>query len=125
VLAVGIGVNVAAFGLFNMFVLKPLPVRDPDTLVRLQRSAPGTFSSTYAYPSIAFYQNHAKTLSAVLASTDRDLALEDESKPVRARFVTANFFSELGAKISQGRLFEPGLDERADAAPIVVLSHSF
>ncbi|MGO4210484.1 hypothetical protein AB4043_06585 [Terriglobus sp. YAF25] len=34
VLAVGIGVNVAAFGLFNMFVLKPLPVRDPDTLVQ-------------------------------------------------------------------------------------------
>src|SRR5580765_8037481 len=43
VLAVGIGVNVAAFGVFNMFVLKPLPVRDPDTLVRLERSAPGSF----------------------------------------------------------------------------------
>src|SRR5215469_18898856 len=101
VLAVGIGVNVAAFGLFSMFVLKPLPVRDPDTLVRLQRSAPGAFSSIVAYPSIEFYRDHAKTLVVVLASTDRDLALEDESKPVRVRFVTANFFSELGAETSQ------------------------
>src|SRR5215469_3277091 len=125
VLAVGIGVNVAAFGLFNMFVLKPLPVRDPDTLVRLQRSAPGAFSSIVAYPSIEFYRDHARTLAVVLASTDRDLALEDESKPVRVRFVTANFFSELGAETSQGRVLEAGLDEPADAAPIVVLSHSF
>ncbi len=33
-LAVGFGVNVAAFGFFNVIVFKPLPVRDPDTLVR-------------------------------------------------------------------------------------------
>src|ERR1700733_1628309 len=29
VLAIGIGVNVAAFSFFNMVALKPLPVRDP------------------------------------------------------------------------------------------------
>src|SRR5215469_792321 len=102
VLAVGIGVNVAAFGLFNMFVLKPLPVRDPDTLVRLERIAPGSFASSVAYPSILFYRNHAKTLSEVLASTDREVLLEEDSKPVRARFVTGNFFHELGAETGIG-----------------------
>lgn len=125
VLAVGIGVNVAAFGLFNMFVLKPLPVRDPDTLVRLQRSAPGSFASVVAYPSIVFYRDHAKTLRSVMASTDREVVLESESKPVRARFVTANMFHELGAETGLGRLFDVERDERNDAAPIVVLSHTF
>ena len=33
VLAVGIGVNVSAFSLFNMVALKPLPVRDPASIV--------------------------------------------------------------------------------------------
>ncbi|MBS1798243.1 MAG: ABC transporter permease [Acidobacteria bacterium] len=125
VLAVGIGVNVAAFGLFNMFVLKPLPVRDPDTIVRLQRSAPGSFASVIAYPSIKFYRDHAKTLRAFMVSTDREILLESESKPIRARFISANLFRELGAETSQGRLFDPERDEQKDSAPVVVLSHTF
>jgi hypothetical protein len=40
VLAIGIGVNVAAFRVFNLLVLQPLPVRDPDSLIRLQRRYP-------------------------------------------------------------------------------------
>ena len=40
VLAIGIGVNVAAFSLFNMVALEPLPVRDPGSLVRLERRSP-------------------------------------------------------------------------------------
>lgn len=125
VLAVGIGVNVAAFGVFDMFVLKPLPVRDPNTLVRVERSGPGSFASMVAYPSIEFYRDHAKTLRAVLASTDREVVLERESKLVRARFVTANMFRELGAETAWGRLLNPERDERKDAAPVVVLSHTF
>src|SRR5580704_5384975 len=33
-LAVGIGINVAAFSFFNLLVLRPLPVRDPATLLQ-------------------------------------------------------------------------------------------
>lgn len=125
VLAVGIGINVAAFGVFDMFVLKPLPVRDPDTLVRIERSARDSFASMVAYPSIEFYRDHAKTLRAVLASTDREVVLEKESKLVRARFVTANMFRELGAETAWGRLLNTERDERKEAAPVVVLSHTF
>ena len=34
ILAIGIGVNVSAFSFFNMVALKPLPVRDPASIVR-------------------------------------------------------------------------------------------
>ena len=40
ILAVGIGVNIAAFGFFNLIVLRTLPVRDPGTLLRFQRATP-------------------------------------------------------------------------------------
>ena len=33
-LALGIGVNVAAFGFFDLMFLRPLPVRDPATLLQ-------------------------------------------------------------------------------------------
>ena len=45
-LALGIGVNVAAFGFFNLMVLRPLPVHDPATLLRFKRRA----QKNYAYP---------------------------------------------------------------------------
>ena len=34
-LALGMGINTAAFTFFNAFVLRPLPVREPEALVRL------------------------------------------------------------------------------------------
>src|ERR1043165_8224487 len=37
-LAIGIGANVAAFRFFNLVALRPLPVRDPDTLLRFYRA---------------------------------------------------------------------------------------
>ena len=54
VLAIGIGVNVSAFSLFNMVALKPLPVPDPDQIVRLERRSPNAYTSEMAYPSFAF-----------------------------------------------------------------------
>ena len=39
VLAIGISVNVSAFSLFDMVALKALPVRDPGSIVRLERRA--------------------------------------------------------------------------------------
>lgn len=125
VLALGIGVNVAAFGFFNLMALRPLPVRDPATLIRIHRRAPGSFSSNMPYPMMSFYREHARTLSAVLASAAASLHFENEDKPVDARFVTANFFSELGAAPKLGRLLDPNRDGAASAEPVAVLSHAF
>src|SRR5450432_2627423 len=43
-LAIGIGVNVAVFGFFNLLLLRPLPVRDPAALLRFDRGSRGDFS---------------------------------------------------------------------------------
>src|SRR5580704_7950432 len=67
-LAIGIGVNVAAFGFFDLMFLRPLRVRDPATLLRFHRRAPREgYAFTLPYPEIAFFREHSKTLSAVLA----------------------------------------------------------
>ncbi len=124
-LAFGIGVNVAAFGFFNLMVLRPLPVRNPHTLLRFKRRAPKSYASQIPYPEMAFFRDYAKTLSAVIALTDAKLAIEGTEKPLTAHFVTANFFSELGAQPTLGRLLDPAQDGALGAEPVVVLSQGF
>jgi hypothetical protein len=124
-LAIGIGVNVAAFGFFDLAVLRPLAVREPGTILRFHRRAPESYAYTLPYPEMAFIREYSKTLSAVLALNPARLTIEGEDKPVNAHFVTANFFSELGVAARLGRMLDPVRDAAGDAEPVVVLSQGF
>ena len=124
ILAIGIGVNVSAFSVFNMVALKPLPVRDPATIVRLERHSPNSYTSEMAYPSFLFYQQHARTLSAAMAVLGvPPMQIDDDIQPTSASFVTPNYFTELGTPAAYGRLFEPSLDTSPSAPPAVILSY--
>jgi predicted permease len=124
VLAIGIGVNVSAFSVFDMVALKPLPVSGADRIVRLERRSPNNYTSEMAYPSFLFYREHAKTLSAAMAVLGvPPMQVDDDLQPASASFVTANYFSELGTRAAYGRMFDPTLDDGPDAPPVVVLSY--
>jgi predicted permease len=126
VLAIGIGVNVSAFSLFDIVALKPLPVREPNRIVRLERRSPNAYTSEMAYPSFAFYRDHAKTLSAAMAVLGvPPMQIDDDVQPASASFVTPNYFTELGTPAAFGRLMDPVRDGDASAAPAVVLSYGF
>jgi len=125
VLAIGIGVNVTAFSFFNMVVLKLMPVHDPDSLVRLQRRSPEIITPVVPYPTVVFYREHARTLSAVMAMMGARMEIESDVQPVKADFVTVNYFRELGSLAACGRLLDPARDDASDAVPVVVLSFGF
>ncbi|HEV2416739.1 MAG TPA: ADOP family duplicated permease [Terriglobia bacterium] len=125
ILAVGIGVNVAAFNEFNTMVWKSLPVRDPNSLVNLQRRSPAGGTNIMPYPSLIFYREHTKTLSAVMATMSARLDFESDPQPVSASFATANYFAELGTAAACGRLMFPGRDDARSATPVAVLSFEF
>jgi predicted permease len=124
VLAIGIGVNVAAFSLFDMVALRPLPVPDADRLVRLERRSPDNYTSEMAYPSFLFYRNNSKTLSAAMAVLGIPPAhLDDDIQGTSASFVTPNYFTELGTRAAYGRMLNPVLDGSIDAPPVMVISY--
>ncbi len=124
ILAIGIGVNVSAFSVFNMVALKPLPVRDPASIVRLERRSLDQYTSEMAYPSFLFYQQHARTLSAAMAVLGvPPMQIDDDNLLTSASFVTPNYFAELGTHAAHGRLFEPTLDTSPSAPPAVILSY--
>jgi predicted permease len=124
-LGLGIGVNVAAFGFFNLMVLRPLPVRDPASLLHFLRRSRDNFADNFPYAEVAFYREHSKALSAVLALNFSKVAIDGDDKPLAAHFVTADLFRELGAEARLGRLLDPARDGTTDAEPVVVLGHGF
>lgn len=124
VLAIGVGVNVTAFSLFNMVALKPLPVPGADRLVRLERRSPEQYTSEMSYPSFLFYREHARTLSAAMAVLGvPPMEIDNDEQLSSAAFVTPNYFTELGTRAAYGRLLDPASDGSAKDAPAVVLSY--
>jgi predicted permease len=124
-LAIGIGVNVAVFGFFNLMVWRPINVRDPGTLLRFHRRGVTQYAFAVPYPEAAFFREHSRTLSAVLGVNSTSVSIEGEEKQLNANFVTGNFFRELGGASSLGRVLDPARDEASGAAPVIVLGHGF
>jgi predicted permease len=121
VLALGIGVCTLAFSLYNIAALQYLPVRDPATVVRIQRRSPGNINPGVPYASIAYYRDNAKSLSAVMATMRASpLVLNQDEQRVSSTFVSSNYFSELGGSAATGRLFDAARDDSASAAVCVL-----
>jgi len=126
VLAIGIGVNVAAFTIFDAVALKPLPVRDPGSLVRLERRSPNAYTDGAPYTSLLFYQKNAKTLSAVMGVMGvPPMQVDNDVQQAKASFATANYFTELGTPAAIGRLFDPTREGDPNTASSVVISYGF
>jgi predicted permease len=123
-LALGIGANTAIFSLVNAALFAPLPVREPERLVRVYTSDsrnPG-YSGT-SFPNFRDYEEQAKGSLESLAAYDWvPLSLSNGSSPelVFGQIVTANYFDVVGVRPVLGRGFAPVEDTRPD--PVAILS---
>jgi predicted permease len=132
-LALGIGVNTALFTLFNAVALRPLPVKDPDGIVKVYRKERGDSSlgisgssSSLSYPEYIAHRDGAQSFAALTAYADASLTLGGaEAEGIRGLLVAGNYFSTLGAEMALGRAIAPEECQTPGAAPVVVLSHSF
>lgn len=125
VLALGVGINLAAFQVFDAVAFTPLPVPGADRLVKIERRNPQGHSTSFSYPAFAFYREKAQTFSSTFAFVYGSVTLgDDEARHVRAEFVSGNYFTDLGARPLAGRLLDSA-DERADAPAVVVIGERF
>src|SRR6185312_2492434 len=124
VLTLCVGVNLSAFQVFNAVALSPLPVRDPETLVRLNRRSPTSTGTQFSYPAFDFYRTRAHAFAATFGLVYGSVTVDNESQQKSISFVTTNYLSDLGATPRAGRLLLPSDDVR-DAASVVVLKERF
>ena len=113
-LAVGIGANTAIFSLVNSILLRPLPYRDPDRLVRMIQSSPKLQLPTWGVSQADFAayrdQNRSFESVALFNSTGTNLTGAGEPERLAVTNVTSDFFTVLGMNPMLGRAFDRGED---------------
>lgn len=125
-LALGIGANTAIFTAADTLLFKPLPVKDPTSLVTF--SAPDAHGAMRNFFPLAFADQlrSSGAFSDVIASISEGLSFTDGGRAERimGEVVTPNFFSALGLHPALGQLFTH--DVLAGRwAPEAVLSYAF
>jgi len=125
-LMLGIGANTAIFSVLNAVLLRPLPFKDPDSLVFLWTDDPkhSLHEEGTSYLNFKDWkeQNHSfKDLALCSRVTNATVRRSDELVQISAGRVSANLFSVLGVGAVVGRVFTS--EEEDHGARVVVLSN--
>jgi predicted permease len=127
-LALGIGANTAIFSVVNGVLLRPLPYREPDRLVRLFTSFHGAGDERYAMsqPEFMDYKGLTGVFENAAAYTGAGLTLTGTGDPERVRGIAAtrDLLPVLGISPLRGRNFE-GEDGRQGLEPVVIVTYDF
>jgi len=123
ILALGIGGNTAIFTITSAMLLKSLPYRDSQELVRLDALQKNQQSScgTLGWSDLVRGRNHSFSEIAVSAPDNFNLTGRGEPQQVAAGRVSPGFFEMLGVKPQLGRFFVPE-EGQAAGKPVVVIS---
>jgi predicted permease len=135
-LALGIGGTTAIFTLVDAVMLRSLPVSDPSRLYRIGDGddccVQGGTQDQWGMYSFPLFQRlraaapEFEELAAFQAGggrlSVRRARAGEAARPLRAEYVTGNYFSTFGIRSFAGRLFSAE-DDHPGATPVVVLSH--
>jgi putative ABC transport system permease protein len=130
-LALGIGANSAIFSVVEGVLLKPLPYREPDRLVRVwhvppAKSFPGIPTFAVSAANFLDWQSQNHVFDQMTIFSYRSFTVTGDGKPeqVDACAVSPTFFSLLGTEPLLGRTLLPEEDQPGKAN-VVVLSYRF
>jgi predicted permease len=136
-LALGIGANTAIFSFLDAMMLRSLPVREPQQLVKLGDQDWGGitdgFACTelYSYPFYREFQrrNSAFSDTAALFSMMNNVHgfvdNQQESQLINVQTVSGTYFQTLGVSAQMGRMLNDADDSSEGDHPVVVISESF
>jgi predicted permease len=120
-LALGIGANTAIFSLIDAVLIKPLPVRDPQRLVRLTDSG-------YPNHGIPVFRQYADAQvfeqTAAMSLLRPDISNTPERRSAFGLAVSGTFFDTLGVSPAIGRLLTVA-DDAPGSAAVAVTDYQF
>ena len=124
-LALAIGATTAVFSIVNGVLLKPLPFRDPDALMKIGSMSKEGKLVHMSVPDFIDYRDQTKSFAGMAQIQDRNSAnlsiAGAEPQRLNSASVGAKFFDLLGVPMQLGRGFRPEEDAKG-AARVVVLS---
>jgi len=127
-LALGIGANAAIFSIVNAFLLRPLPVPNPEQLVFVANSHPENLEPhRISYLDYQDYSGQSDAFTDLAAYKIDFVGISADGHAERAftAFVSGNYFSMLGITPELGRLILPTEGKTQGADPVVVLGNEY
>jgi predicted permease len=129
VLALGIGANTAIFGLVNAFLLRPLGGSEDGVLYGLYSRNPVKPDDwrAFSYPNYRDLREGNEVFRSLLAHNLTFVGIREGALTRRtlAGLVSANYFSTLGVRITNGRAFLPPEEEPGSDVPVAIVSHGY
>ncbi len=110
-LALGIGANTAIFSVVNALLLRPLPYRQPEQLVKVFRTQPdstkGMLPSLWSYPRFELLRDGNQSFAEVVGFNQSfyNLTGTDAPERLQAEMVSDGYFPLLGVNTIVGRSF--------------------
>lgn len=124
-LALAIGATTAVFSIVNGVLLKPLPFRQPDEIMKIGSLGKDGKLVHMSVPDFVDYRQQTHSFVDMAPIQDRNSAnlsiVGADPRRLNSASVGARFFDLLGVQMRIGRGFITG-DDATGAAPVVVLS---
>jgi putative ABC transport system permease protein len=123
-LALGVGANTAIFSVVNALLLRPLPYRQPEQLVKVFRTPPdptkGMLSSIWSYPRFELLRDWNQSFTEVAAfnQSPYNLTGTDAPEQLWMEMVSDGYFPLLGVNPIVGRSFT-----KEDAGMVALLGY--
>jgi predicted permease len=124
-LALGIGANTAIFSVVHTVLLRPLPFKHPEQLVRVTSDfrQMNLLDAGMSGPELFDYRDRSGIFDQIsgLYPVNANLTEVDQPERVEALIVDVNYFSLLGADAQLGRVFQPE-DYNSGISEVAVIS---
>ena len=130
-LALGIGANTAIFSLVNQLILRPLPIRDPQSVVLLagvgRHYGSNNGRNALSYPMYEDLRDRNTVFDGMMCRYNMSLTVGvgSWSKSSNGEIVSGNYFPLLGIGPALGRVFTANDDLHPNAHPWAVLSYAY
>jgi predicted permease len=126
-LALGIGANISIFGLIDVFLLRSLPIKNPEQLVILERVLPdGSARTDFDYHAYEYLRDQNKSFEGTFCVYPARVALKVDGHPelATADFVSDDYLEVMGVRpiLGNGSLVE---DKGAGGLQTAVISYGY
>src|SRR6185436_281666 len=128
-LALGIGANTAIFSVVNVLMLRPLPYRAPEQLVKVFQMQPdlakGSLPSAWSYPRFEILRDQSQSFTAIAGfwQNSYNLTGTDTAERLQVEMVSASYFPMLGVEAAVGRTFAAEEDRTPETNLAALLSY--
>ena len=124
-LAIGIGPNAAVFSLIDGLGFRPLPIRDPASLLVVSSVTPKERAGEASYAEYLELRDGVPAFASVAAQATQGVSIAGGTQGPSLGFagqVSASYFATLGVAPVAGRTFLSGEDHTPGTHPVAIIS---